>query len=180
MFLDFWEDWKKCMCQSFLKKNLEVERKNLVFPKVGLNHFHLWSNIWNFLIVVHFTFFIELFFRRKLCSHWRCRKVFNKCWQVIYKIIIFTLIIILQKKSFIFSHWELLFPYFLSWTINSIIWVRRYVMYNHRKADRRAHKFVWLLSANQGCVLWSVDQWERSILVALNLWALLSACPWIW
>ena len=43
---------------------------------------------------------------------------------------------------------------------------------------RSAYKFVCLLSANHRCVLWPVDQWECSIFVALNLWAVLSKCPW--
>ena len=42
-----------------------------------------------------------------------------------------------------------------------------------------AHKFVWPLSANHRCVLWPVDQWECSIFVALNLWAVLSKCQWV-
>ena len=50
----------------------------------------------------------------------------------------------------------------------------------HGQAERMAHKFVWLLSANHRCVLWSVDQRESLIFVALNLWAILSACPCVY
>ena len=45
--------------------------------------------------------------------------------------------------------------------------------YNHGQADRVAHKFVWLLSANHRCVLWPVGQWESSMFVALYLWDVL-------
>ena len=43
---------------------------------------------------------------------------------------------------------------------------------------RRAYKFVCLLLANHRCALWPVDQWEYLIFVGLNLWAVLSKCPW--
>ena len=43
---------------------------------------------------------------------------------------------------------------------------------------KTTHKFVWLLSANHRCMLWTVDQWESLIFVALNLRAVLSACQW--
>ena len=39
------------------------------------------------------------------------------------------------------------------------------------------YKFVWLFSANHRCVLWSDDQRESSIFVAVNLWAFLSKFP---
>ena len=48
----------------------------------------------------------------------------------------------------------------------------------HGTADRKAHKFIWLLSANHRCVLWPFDQWKCSHFVTLNLTAFLFTFPW--
>ena len=45
----------------------------------------------------------------------------------------------------------------------------------HGKADRKAHRFVRLLSANHSCNSHPVDQWEYSHIVATNLSAFLSS-----
>ena len=48
----------------------------------------------------------------------------------------------------------------------------------HGTADRKAHKFVLLLSANHIFVMCPVDQWECSHFVALTLSAFLGTFPW--
>ena len=67
---------------------------------------------------------------------------------------------------------------------SSYVWLNETIDYWHsfiinkppsqrRLLPCQAHKFVWLLSSNHRCVLWPVDQWECSIFVDLNFWALL-------
>ena len=49
-------------------------------------------------------------------------------------------------------------------------------VWNHETVDCKAHKFIWLLSANHKCVPCPVDQWECSHFAA-QVWHG-TACSW--
>ena len=75
--------------------------------------------------------------------------------------------------------WKYLISPWLPCLMRSPTILDEQVVYFHGPAERTAHKFDRLLSANHRCVLWPVDQLVSSIFVALNLWAFWSKFPCI-